>query len=195
MARTATIDRNTKETKIHLVLDLDGTGKADIQTGIGFFDHMMTLFTAHSMVDLVLKVDGDLEVDCHHSVEDAGIALGRAFAQAMGDKKGIRRYGFFQLPMDEVLCNAAIDFSGRPTIVFNAKFPVPTVGTFDLELVHEFWQGFANAAAATLHINVPYGTNGHHIAEAIFKGTARAIRAAIEPDPRQTEIPSTKGIL
>ena len=195
MTRTATIRRETKETKIDLTIDLDGSGRSEIRTGLGFFDHMMTLFAAHSMIDMTLHIDGDLEVDGHHSVEDAGIALGQATAQALGDKRGIRRYGFFLLPMDEVLCRAAIDFSGRPTLVFQADFPNPRVGNFDLELVHEFWQGFANAAAATLHIGVPYGTNGHHIAEAIFKGTARAIRAAVESDPRQSGVPSTKGIL
>ncbi|MGI5832439.1 MAG: imidazoleglycerol-phosphate dehydratase HisB [Thermoguttaceae bacterium] len=195
MARQASVTRNTKETKIDLSLDLDGAGTSQVQTGLGFFDHMMTLFAAHAMIDLVLDLDGDLEVDGHHSVEDAGIVLGQAFARALGDKKGIRRYGFFLLPMDETLCQSAIDFSGRPSFVFNVDFPTSRVGNFDLELVREFWQGFVNAAAASLHINVPYGTNGHHVAEAIFKSTARAIRAAIESDPRQTGIPSTKGIL
>ena len=195
MPRHAAITRNTKETQITLTLDLDGTGKSKIETGMGFFDHMLTLFAAHAMVDLSLKLRGDLDVDGHHSVEDAGIALGQAFARALGDKKGIRRYGFFILPMDEVLCDTAIDFSGRPTLVFDAAFPTERVGNFDLELVHEFWQGFANAAAATLHIRVLYGTNGHHLAEAIFKSAARAIRTAVEKDPRQKGIPSTKGIL
>lgn len=195
MTRKATVNRNTNETKIRLTLDLDGTGKPSILTGIGFFDHMMTLFSAHSMIDLDLSVQGDLEVDGHHSVEDTGIALGRAVAEALGDKRGIRRYGFFILPMDETLCTAAIDFCGRPAFVFCADFPTQSVGAFDLELVHEFWQGFANASAANLHINVPYGTNGHHIAEAIFKATARAVRAAVEFDPRQNGVPSTKGTL
>ena len=195
MPRQATITRNTKETQITLALNLDGSGKSKVETGMGFFDHMLTLFAAHAMIDLELKLSGDLEVDGHHSVEDAGIALGQAFTQALGDKKGIRRYGFFVLPMDEVLCETAVDFSGRPTLVFDASFPTERVGSFDLELVHEFWQGFANAAAATLHIRVPYGTNGHHLAEAIYKSAAHAIRAAIESDPRQKGIPSTKGIL
>ena len=195
MTRKATVNRDTNETQIRLTLDLDGTGKPSIATGIGFFDHMMTLFSAHSMIDVDLSVQGDLQVDGHHTVEDTGIALGRAVAEALGEKRKIRRYGFFILPMDETLCTAAVDFCGRPAFVFHADFPTPRVGTFDLELVHEFWQGFANAAAANLHINVPYGTNGHHIAEAIFKATARAIRAAVENDPRQTGIPSTKGTL
>ncbi len=195
MPRQASITRNTKETKISLTLNLDGSGKSDIQTGLGFFDHMLTLFAAHAMVDLKLSLKGDLEVDGHHSVEDTGIALGQAFAQALGDKKGIRRYGFFILPMDETLCRSAIDFSGRPTLIFDVNFPTERVGNFDLELVHEFWQGFANAAAATLHISVPYGTNGHHIAESVYKSAARAIRAAVENDPRQKGVPSTKGVL
>lgn len=195
MTRQANVTRDTKETKIKISLNLDGTGKSSVKTGLGFFDHMMTLFAAHAMVDLSLSIDGDLEVDGHHSVEDAGIALGQAFVQALGDKKGIRRYGFFLLPMDETLCQTAIDFSGRPTLVYQVQFLTERVGNFDLELVHEFWQGFANAAAATLHISVPYGANGHHIAEAVFKSAARAIRAAVEPDPRQKGIPSTKGVL
>lgn len=195
MKRQATITRDTKETKIRLAINLDGTGKPTIQTGLGFFDHMMTLFSAHSMIDLKLEVEGDLAVDGHHSVEDTGIALGEAVKTALGDKKGIRRYGFFILPMDETLATSVVDFCGRPAFVFNVEFPVERVGDFDLELVHEFWQGFANAVGANLHISVPYGKNGHHIAEAIFKATARAIRAAVEPDERQTGVPSTKGVL
>lgn len=193
--RTAAVTRDTKETQIRLSLDIDGSGTANISTGMGFFDHMLTLFTAHAKVDLTLQVNGDLDVDGHHSVEDTGIALGEAFAAALGDKRGIYRYGFFILPMDETLCTAAVDFCGRPTLVYNADFPVASVGTFDLELVREFWQGFANSAAAALHINVSYGKNGHHISEAIFKAAARAIRAACEKDPRQTGVPSTKGVL
>lgn len=193
--RKSSIQRDTKETQISLEIDLDGTGRSEIATGLGFFDHMLTLFSSHSKVDLKLSVHGDLEVDGHHTVEDVGIALGRAFSEALGDKKGIRRYGFFILPMDETLAETAIDFSGRPFLVFNAKFPVERVGNFDLELVNEFWQGFANSAACNLHINVPYGGNGHHISEAIFKSVARSIRAAVENDPRQTGVPSTKGVL
>ena len=193
--RVAEIERNTKETQIQLKIDLDGTGRSTISTGLGFFDHMLTLLSAHSKVDLDLSVNGDLEVDGHHTVEDVGIALGQAFVAALGDKRGLRRYGFFMLPMDETLAETAIDFSGRPCLVYNAHFPVERVGQFDLELVHEFWQGFANAAACNLHINVRYGQNGHHISEGIFKATARAIRMAVELDPRQTGIPSTKGTL
>ncbi|MGN1064229.1 MAG: imidazoleglycerol-phosphate dehydratase HisB [Thermoguttaceae bacterium] len=193
--RTAKIERKTKETQIQLEINLDGTGRSSVKTGLGFFDHMLTLFSAHSKVDLKLTVHGDLDVDGHHTVEDVGIALGKAFADALGDKKGIRRYGFFVLPMDETLAETAVDFSGRPFLVFNAAFPVERVGNFDLELVNEFWQGFANSAACNLHINVPYGGNGHHISEAIFKSTARSIRAAVESDPREKGVPSTKGSL
>lgn len=193
--RTAKIERKTKETQIQLEINLDGTGRSSVKTGLGFFDHMLTLLSAHSKVDLKLTVHGDLDVDGHHTVEDVGIALGKAFADALGDKKGIRRYGFFVLPMDETLAETAVDFSGRPFLVFNASFPVERVGSFDLELVNEFWQGFANSAACNLHINVPYGGNGHHISEAIFKSTARSIRAAVENDPREKGVPSTKGSL
>jgi imidazoleglycerol-phosphate dehydratase len=195
MARTAAVERDTKETQIRLKIDLDGTGASKIATGIGFFDHMLTLFAAHSLVDIELSVNGDLEVDGHHTVEDVGIALGAAFKTALGDKKGVRRYGFFLLPMDETLARTAIDFSGRPYLVYDATYPVERVGTFDLELVREFWQGFAHASACNLHIGVLYGSNGHHIAEAIFKSVARSIRAAVESDPRQTGVPSTKGVL
>ncbi len=193
--RDALIERNTKETQIRLQINLDGTGESEISTGLGFFDHMTTLFASHSKIDMKLSVKGDLEVDGHHTVEDVGIALGRAFATALGDKKGIRRYGFFILPMDETLAQVAVDFSGRPYVVYNVTFPVERVGNFDLELVREFWYGFANAVGCNLHINVPYGANGHHISEAIFKCAARAIRAAVESDPRQVGVPSTKGTL
>ncbi len=193
--RTAEIKRDTRETQIHLTINLDGTGQSSASTGLGFFDHMLSLFSAHSKVDLSLEVRGDLEVDGHHTVEDVGIALGQAFSKALGDKKGICRYGFFVLPMDETLAETAIDFSGRPFLVFNATFPVERAGNFDLELINEFWRGFSNAAACNLHINVPYGGNGHHISEAIFKSVARSIRAAVEKDPRQSGVPSTKGVL
>jgi len=194
-ARTATVSRNTKETQISLSLHLDGTGKSDIATGLGFFDHMLTLFAAHSLVDLTIQCSGDLHVDGHHTVEDTGIVLGQAFAEALGDKAGLRRYGHFTLPMDETLATAAIDFSGRACLVYNVEFQSAQVGQFDTELVHEFWQGFANAAKCTLHLTRHSGTNGHHIAEALFKAAARAIRMAIEIDPRQPSIPSTKGML
>ncbi|MDO5582008.1 MAG: imidazoleglycerol-phosphate dehydratase HisB [Planctomycetia bacterium] len=195
MARTAKITRNTKETKIALSLNLDGEGKAKISTGIGFFDHMLNLFTAHSLIDLMLDVHGDLEVDGHHTVEDVGIALGTAFKEALGDKKGIHRYGHFLLPMDETLAQTALDFSGRPYLVYHVPFPVPTTGNFDFDLINEFWQGFVNSSSCNLHVNILQGGNGHHIAEAVFKSVARSIRMAVEMDPRQKGIPSTKGVL
>jgi len=194
-ARTATISRNTKETQISLTLNLDGTGTPEIATGLGFFDHMLTLFTAHSLIDLTLKCEGDLHVDGHHTVEDTGIVLGQAFTEALGDKAGLRRYGHFTLPMDEALATVAVDFSGRACLVYNAEFQSAQVGQFDTELVREFWQGFANGARCTLHLTLHYGTNAHHISEALFKAAARAIREAVEIDPRQKSIPSTKGVL
>jgi len=193
--RTAAVSRNTKETQISLTLDLDGTGTSDIATGLGFFDHMLTLFAAHSLIDLTLHCNGDLYVDGHHTVEDTGIVLGQAFADALGDKTGLRRYGHFTLPMDETLATAAIDFSGRACLVYNVEFQSAQVGQFDTELVEAFWQGFANGAKCTLHLTLHYGTNGHHIAESLFKAAARSIRTALEIDPRQKNIPSTKGML
>ena len=195
LERTTTISRNTKETQISLSLNLDGTGKSEIATGLGFFDHMLTLFAAHSMIDLTIQCNGDLHVDGHHTVEDTGIVLGQAFAEALGNKFGIRRYGHFALPMDETLATAVLDFSGRACLVYNVEFPSAQVGQFDTELVREFWQGFANGAKCTLHLALHYGTNGHHIAEALFKVTARAVRKAIEIDMRQEGVPSTKGVL
>jgi imidazoleglycerol-phosphate dehydratase len=200
--RTAKITRNTKETQIQLELNLDGNGvstddngESTISTGIGFFDHMLTLFAAHSMIDLTVEAKGDLYIDGHHTVEDAGIVFGKALASALGDKKGIRRYGSAAIPMDETLVTAAVDFSGRSYLVYNIGFPTPKIGQFDTELVHEFWQAVANASNCTLHLALHYGENAHHIAEAIFKAAARSIRAAVEIDPRQKEIPSTKGTL
>jgi len=199
MNRTATIERNTKETKIRLNLDIDGTGNSDIKTGVGFFDHMLTLLTAHAMIDLTIVAEGDLEVDAHHTVEDVGIALGESFFQALGSKQGIRRYGHFTLPMDETLVTAALDFGGRPYFADMIRFGTQTVGNFDLELFHEFWQAFANSARCNLHLLLHHGLNGHHnghhIAEAAFKAAARAVRMAVEMDPRQSGIPSTKGVL
>jgi imidazoleglycerol-phosphate dehydratase len=194
-ARTATVSRNTKETQISLTLNLDGSGKPEIATGLGFFDHMLTLFSAHALIDMTLHCSGDLHVDGHHTVEDTGIALGLAFAEALGDKTGLRRFGHFTLPMDETLATVAVDFSGRACLVYNVEFQAAQVGQFDTELVHEFWQGFVNAAKCTLHLQLHYGTNGHHIAESLFKAVARAIRMAVEIDPRQQNIPSTKGTL
>ena len=193
--RQSTITRTTKETEISLRLNLDGTGSAQIATGLGFLDHILTLFAGHSLVDLEIQAKGDLHVDGHHLTEDIGIALGQAFVQSLGDKKGIRRYGYFTLPMDETLLTAAVDFSGRPHFVYNVAFSQPKIGEFDTELVHEFWQGFVMSGLCNLHLLLHYGTNSHHIAEAIFKAAARAVRMAIETDPRQPGIPSTKGTL
>jgi len=195
MPRNANIDRNTKETQIRLALNLDGVGRANVSSGVGFFDHMLTLFAGHSLIDLDLQVHGDLEVDAHHTVEDVGITLGEAFFSALGDKSGIRRYGYFMLPMDETLATSAVDFGGRPCLVYHVAFKTPMVGTFDLELVREFWQAFANSSRCNLHQICHHGENSHHIAEAVFKATARAVRMAVETDPRQQGIPSTKGML
>lgn len=195
MARTATIQRKTAETDVELSLDLDGTGQVDVQTGVGFFDHMLMLLAKHAVVDLKVRAKGDLDVDQHHTVEDVGICLGQALKQAIGDKAGIRRYGHFTLPMDETLAAAAVDFGGRAMLVFIADFPSAKIGDFDSELVEEFWQAVAGNALANLHISVHYGRNSHHISEAIFKATARAIRMAVEADPRMTGVPSTKGTL
>ncbi len=195
MSRTAEIERKTKETEITLRLNLDGVGRAKVATGVGFLDHMLTLLAGHALVDLEIEAKGDLHVDGHHLVEDVGIALGQAFLKALGDKKGIRRYGHFALPMDETLVTVALDFGGRPHFVYNVVFQTTKIGEFDTELVHEFWQGFATAGLCNLHLLCHYGTNSHHIAEAIFKGAARAIRNAVELDPKQQGIPSTKGVL
>jgi len=195
MARTATIERKTAETNIRLQLNLDGTGQADIATGVGFFDHMLTLFAKHSATDLSVRAEGDLQVDQHHTVEDIGICLGQALKQAVGDKAGIRRYGHFTLPMDETLATVAIDLSGRFALAFRADIPAAKIGDFDSELIEEFWNAFAGNALCNLHILVHYGRNSHHISEAIFKATARALRMALESDPRMTGVPSTKGCL
>ncbi len=195
MSRTATIERNTFETKIRLSIDLDGEGKSQLKTGIGFFDHMLTLFSKHSLIDLKLEVDGDLHIDAHHSVEDTGIALGKALVQAVGDKAGIRRYGHAVVPMDESLATAAIDLSGRPFLVYRAALPPILMGQFPTELAEEFFRGFSSAGLLNLHLEVPYGTNAHHMIEAMFKATGRALRQAVESDPRAKGIPSTKGVL
>jgi len=195
MARTAKIDRKTAETNIRLELDLDGAGKADVSTGVGFFDHMLTLFAKHSAMNLTVRAEGDLHVDQHHTVEDVGICLGQALKQAVGDKAGIRRYGHFTLPMEETLATVAVDLSGRYALVFRADIPAAKIGDFDSELVEDFWQSFAANALCNLHVLVHYGRNSHHIAEAIFKSAARALRMALEHDPRMTGVPSTKGTL
>jgi imidazoleglycerol-phosphate dehydratase len=195
MPRTATVTRTTKETDIRLSLDLDGTGRAEITTGIGFFDHMLTLLAGHSLVDLKIACTGDTHVDGHHTVEDVGRALGFAVAEALGDRRGIRRYGHCVLPMDESLVTAAVDLGGRAACVLAVEFPVPTIGTFDAQLVEVFWESFAATAGANVHAVLHHGRNGHHIAEAVFKGLARSLRMAVETDPRQPGIPSTKGTL
>lgn len=193
--RTAKIDRRTNETQIQLELNLDGTGKAEIATGVGFFDHMLELFAKHAVIDLKVRADGDLHIDQHHTVEDTGICLGQAIRQALGDKAGIRRYGHFTLPMEETLITTAIDLSGRYFMVFNADFPSQKIGEFDTELVYDFWQSMAANALCNLHVTLHHGRNSHHISEAIFKCAARALRMAVESDPRSPGIPSTKGTL
>jgi imidazoleglycerol-phosphate dehydratase len=193
--RTATIQRETAETNIALTLNVDGSGLANVNTGVGFLDHMLTLLAKHGAMDLTVDAKGDLHVDQHHTVEDTGICLGLALKQALGDKAGIRRYGFFTLPMEETLATVAADLSGRYAMVFNATFPSQKIGDFDSELVEDFWQAFAANSLCNFHVNVHYGRNSHHIAEAIFKAAARALRIAVEHDPRMTGVPSTKGTL
>ncbi len=194
--RKASVKRKTGETEIAVSVDLDGTGACRIATGIGFFDHMLELFGRHSLIDLDVEAKGDLHVDFHHTVEDTGIALGQAVAKALGDKKGIRRYASLDLPMDETLTRVALDISGRPYLVFRTVFSQPKIGEFDTELVREWFQAFAINAGVTLHVETLYGDNNHHIAESCFKGLARALRIAVEIDPRQEgRIPSTKGSL
>ena len=195
MARAAQIHRKTAETEIRLELNLDGIGESQANTGVGFLDHMLALLGKHSAMDLVVKAVGDLEVDQHHTVEDVGICLGQALHEALGDKKGISRYGHFALPMEETLVTAAIDLGGRPYFVYEAEIPTPKIGNFDSQLVADFWQAFATNAPCNLHIVVHYGRNSHHIAEGIFKATARALRMAIGPDNRVRGVPSTKGKL
>ncbi len=194
--RSAAVKRETAETKISLAIDLDGTGKADIATGIGFLDHMLTLLARHALIDLTIKAKGDLEVDDHHTAEDVGIALGQAFRQALGDKKGIVRYADCLMPMDETLTRVAVDISGRPFLVFRTAFPTQKIGAFDSELVREWFQAFAMNAGITLHVETLYGANSHHIAESCFKGLARVLRMAVAIDPRaKNRVPSTKGTL
>ncbi len=193
MPRTATVNRNTAETQITVELNLDGAGVVSAHTGVGFFDHMLDLLGRHALVDLKVTAQGDLHIDAHHTVEDVGITLGMALSQALGDKRGIVRFGNASVPMDESLAHVAIDLSGRPAFVFSVPFRGPTIGDFDTELVEEFFKSLANSAKMNLHIAVPYGTNNHHMAEAVFKATARALRGAVSPDPRNPNIPSTKG--
>ena len=196
MARTATLTRTTSETDISLTLDLDGSGRAEIATGIGFLDHMLTALTRHALFDLTVVAKGDLHVDFHHTTEDVGIVLGRAIAQAVGDKRGIARFGHALVPMDEALAEAAIDVSGRPFLAWSVAFRQPKIGEMDTELFEEFFRALAFNALINLHITQKAGTNAHHVAEACFKATARALRMALAPDPRQGDaIPSTKGAL
>ncbi|MFM8572386.1 MAG: imidazoleglycerol-phosphate dehydratase HisB [Pirellula sp.] len=193
--RTSQLERKTAETQIELKINLDGSGKNLIHTGVGFLDHMLVLFSKHALIDLEIKAIGDLHIDAHHTTEDVGICLGQAVRDSLGDKSGIRRYGHQVLPMEETLVTSAVDFSGRSYLVFNAPMTSPKIGDFDSELVEDFWQAFASNAQCNLHVLLHYGRNTHHIAEAIFKATARAIRTAIEIDPRQHGIPSSKGVL
>ncbi len=196
MPRSATITRTTAETDIRLTLDLDGTGRAELSTGVGFLDHMLTALARHALFDLHVQATGDLHIDDHHTVEDVGIVLGQAFAQAIGDKRGIRRYGQALVPMDEALVEVAIDISGRPLLAWSVAFAVPTIGTMDTELFEEFFRAFAHNALITLHVTQKAGRNAHHIAEGCFKALARALRTAVELDPRSPGvIPSTKGAL
>jgi imidazoleglycerol-phosphate dehydratase len=194
--RRATIERRTAETDVTVTVDLDGTGKARAETGVGFLDHMLELLARHALIDLEVSAKGDTHVDFHHTTEDVGIVLGQALRKALGDLKGIRRYGDVHLPMDETLTRVALDISGRPFLVWRTEFPAQKVGDFDTELVREFFQGFATHAGITLHVETFYGANAHHIAESCFKGLARALRTAVEIDPRtRDEVPSTKGRL
>ena len=195
MSRTTRIDRKTAETQIELELELDGEGTAQVATGVGFLDHMLTLLARHAAFNLTVGCQGDLHVDQHHTVEDVGICLGQALRQALGDKRGIRRYGHFTLPMEETLATVAVDLSGRYYLVFDAEIPAGKIGDFDSELVEDFWQAAAANALMNLHVVLHHGRNSHHIAEAIFKAAARALRMAVELDARTPGIPSTKGTL
>ena len=195
-ARRAEIARATSETDIRVTLDLDGTGQATIATGVGFLDHMLTALARHALLDLTVQAKGDLHIDDHHTTEDVGIVIGQAIRQALGDKRGIRRYGAALIPMDEALAEAALDVSGRPYLAWSVAFQRPKIGTFDTELVEEFFRALAFNAGLTLHVTLKAGTNAHHVAEACFKALARALRQAVEPDPRAAgAIPSTKGAL
>ena len=195
MTRSAQIERKTSETAIRIDLTIDGRGQSSIATKIPFFDHMLTLFARHSLVDLNVQADGDIDVDFHHTVEDTGIALGQAFAQALGDKRGIRRYGWALLPMDETLARVVVDFSGRPYLEYRAPQGVASIGAFAFQLVEEFMRAFSVHAGANLHVEILYGRDAHHMAEALFKGLAKAVDQACQLDPRVEGIPSTKGSL
>ncbi|MES2684062.1 MAG: imidazoleglycerol-phosphate dehydratase HisB [Pseudomonadota bacterium] len=195
-ARTASVERNTRETQIKLSINLDGTGASRFVTGVPFLDHMLDQIARHGLIDLDIEAVGDLHIDAHHTVEDIGITLGQAFAIAIGDKKGIRRYAHAYVPLDEALSRVVLDISGRPGLEWNVNFPRSHIGAFDVDLFHEFFQGFINHANVTLHIDSLKGDNAHHVAETVFKAFARALRAAVELDPRQLGVtPSTKGVL
>ena len=195
-SRTGTVSRKTNETSVSVSVNLDGTGKSKISTGVGFFDHMLDQLSRHSLIDMTVKAKGDLHIDDHHTVEDTGIAIGQALSKALGERRGIMRYASIDLAMDETLTRAAIDVSGRPYLVWNVAFSSPKIGTFDTELVREFFHALAQNAGVTLHVTNHYGANNHHIAETCFKGLARALRAAVAIDPRQgARVPSTKGTL
>ncbi len=193
--RTATINRKTKETQVELTINIDGNGNGSINTGVGFLDHMLDLLTKHALFDLTIKASGDRIVDDHHTVEDVGICLGQGIKEALGDKKGIRRFSNASVPMQETLANIAVDIGGRPALVYNVAFHTAKIGNFDAELIEEFLKAFTANAGINLHVNVPYGTNAHHIAEAIFKGLAKALEEAVRFDGRIKDVPSTKGIL
>jgi imidazoleglycerol-phosphate dehydratase len=195
MPRTSAITRKTAETAIDLSLDLDGRGTAQVSTGVGFFDHMLTHLARHGLFDLSVTCQGDLHIDAHHTVEDVGICFGKALAQALGDKAGIRRYGDATVPMDETLVTAAVDLSGRPFLVWKADVPTELLGSFSSQLAEEFWRAASSAGLFNLHVVLHHGRNTHHIIEAAFKAVARALRQAVEPDPRGTGVPSTKGVL
>jgi len=195
MTRTAEITRETAETQIRLSLNIDGSGECNIDTGVGFFDHMLTLLARHGLMDLTVQAEGDLHVDHHHTVEDVGICLGQAIAKAIGDKAGILRYGDITLPMEETLVTSALDLSGRFAFVYAVEFPTEKIGEFDTQLVQEFWNAVASNARMNLHLVLHHGSNSHHISEGCFKATARALRKAVAVDPRQTGVPSSKGTL
>jgi len=193
--RKAKIERKTAETSISVEVNLDGTGRYSNETGVGFFDHMLDQLSRHSLIDLTVRAKGDLHIDDHHTVEDTGIALGQALVKALGDKKGIRRYGHFTLAMDDAQVACALDLSGRPYLVWTLAFPTAKIGSFDTELVREFFQALSTHGGITLHVDLNHGLNSHHIAEAAFKALAKALRMAVEPDPRSDALPSTKGAL